>query len=69
MATEKEDRAIDALIVLALREPEGDEVDVKHLPRLTKEERAALDSLDPGFIERLLSPERKRRDAGKITKS
>ena len=43
MPSEREQRALDALIVSQLRARE-DEVDVEHLPELTDEEREAMDS-------------------------
>jgi len=52
---DREDRALDALIVSQLRR--NDETDVEHLPRLTKDEKAALDKLGPDFIDRLFAQE------------
>lgn len=52
---EREDRALDALIVSQLRR--NDETDVEHLPRLTEDEKAALDSLGPAFVDRLFAEE------------
>lgn len=53
MGSEREQRAIDALIVSQLRA--CDETDPNHLPELTDEEREALDSLGPDFVDRLLA--------------
>ncbi len=47
-----ERRALDALIVSQLRA--HSEADVNNLPELTEEERDALDSLGPNFVEKLL---------------
>ncbi|HUY34368.1 MAG TPA: hypothetical protein VMV69_16600 [Pirellulales bacterium] len=53
---ERDQRALDALFVSQLRRHERcDEVDVDHLPKLTKEEKEALESLGPDFIGRLLA--------------
>ncbi len=53
---ERDQRALDALFVSQLRRHEPcDQVDVGHLPKLTKEEKEALDSLGPDFIGRLLA--------------
>ena len=53
---ERDQRALDALFVSQLRRHEKcDEVDVDHLPKLTKEEKEALDDLGPDFIGRLLA--------------
>jgi hypothetical protein len=53
---ERDQRALDALFVSQLRRRERcDEVDVDHLPKLTQEEKEALDSLEPDFIGRLLA--------------
>lgn len=54
-ASKREDRALDALIVSQLRCWEPEEVDIEHLPRLTDEEKAALDSLGPHFVRTLLA--------------
>lgn len=51
----REERALDALIVSQLRATDNDEVDAEHLPELTDEERKALDSLGPDFVDKLLS--------------
>lgn len=53
MGSEREERAIDALIVSQLRA--CDETDPNHLPELTDEEREALDSLGPDFVDKLLA--------------
>ena len=54
---EREEMAIDALIVLALRQVDKDDdyIDPKYLPQLTDEEKAALDALGTDFIDRLLA--------------
>lgn len=53
---ESDQRALDALFVSHLRQTERcDEVDLERLPKLTKEEKDALDSLGPDFIGRLLA--------------
>jgi hypothetical protein len=52
MGSEREQRALDALIVSQLRA--CDETDVNHLPELTDEEREALDSLGPDFVDKVL---------------
>ena len=57
MSSEREERALDALIVSQLRATPDDEIDVEHLPELTDEEREALDSLGSGFVDRLLAGE------------
>lgn len=55
---ERNQRALDALIVSQLRRHEdSDEVDLEHLPRLTVEEEQAFDSLGPDFIDKLLAGE------------
>lgn len=53
MRSEREQRALDALIVSQLRA--CDETNVEHLPELTDDERASLDSLGIDFVERLLA--------------
>jgi len=53
---ERDQRALDALFVSQLRRHEPcDQVDVDHLPKLTKEEKDALEGLGPDFIGRLLA--------------
>lgn len=66
MPDSHEDRALDALIVMALRRRGGiDKFDPKYLawtatggactsfdPELTPEEKAALDELGPDFVQR-----------------
>lgn len=53
---ERDQRALDALFVSQLRRHErSDEVDIEHLPKLTKEDKEALDSLGPDFVGRLLA--------------
>src|SRR5262245_38620783 len=58
--SEREARALDALLVWALRQEgkEGDEVDPKRLPKLTEEERTALSALGTNFVQRLLAGEK-----------
>src|SRR5579862_9457159 len=51
---EREERALEALIVSRLRAACGDEVDASKLPGLTDEEKASLKCLRPGFIEDLI---------------
>lgn len=51
---ERDQRALDALFVSQLRRHESSD-EVEHLPRLTPEERAGLDSLGPDFIDRLVA--------------
>ena len=57
---EREERAVDALLVSALRQQdsEGTDVDAKNLPQLTEEEKAAMKALGGNFIQRLLAGER-----------
>ena|ERR1700722_6234539 len=58
---EREERAVDALLVSALRQQdsEGTDVDAKNLPQLTEEEKAAMKALlGSNFIQRLLAGER-----------
>jgi len=52
-----EERALDALFVSQLRWKNNDaeEIDETHLPRLTGDDKAALDSLGPDFMQRLLA--------------
>jgi len=53
---ERDQRALDALFVSQLRRHERcDDVDIERLPKLTKEDKEALDSLGPDFIRRLLA--------------
>jgi hypothetical protein len=52
---EREDRALEALIVSRLRSGCSDENDPKSLPALTKEEQAELQCMKTGFIERLIA--------------
>lgn len=49
---EGEDRAFEALLVSALR---GGDIDIDSLPELTEKDKAALDSLGPDFIRRLIA--------------
>ena len=53
---EREERALDALLVSVLRMPDDD--DPKWLPELTAADRAALDALPADFVDRLLAGER-----------
>ncbi|MCI0331941.1 MAG: hypothetical protein L0228_01790 [Planctomycetes bacterium] len=55
MGSGREQRALDALIVSQLRA--CDETDVNHLPELIDDEREALDSLGPDFVDKLLAGE------------
>jgi hypothetical protein len=54
---EREERALDALIVLCLRTPvdDDDDIDPRHLPELTNEECKAMDALGPPeeFVARM----------------
>lgn len=54
---EREEQAADALLVLLLRRVDGsdEDIDPKHLPQLTPEERAAVDALGNDFIQQLLA--------------
>src|SRR5690348_4916199 len=56
---ERAERAVDALLISALRpeDSEGD-VDAKNLPELSREEKAAMKALGGDFIQRLLAGER-----------
>src|SRR3954466_14313607 len=62
---EREERAVDALLVSALRQHETEvgDVDPKKLPQLTEEEKAAMKALGGDFIQRLLAGERPLGDA------
>ena len=62
---EREERAVDALLISALRQQdsEGTDVDAKNLPHLTEEEKAAMKALGSNFIRRLLAGERPLGDA------
>jgi hypothetical protein len=53
--SEREDRALDALIVSQLRRHDGDKGDIEHLPKLTDEESEALEGLGPDFIDRVIA--------------
>ncbi len=48
---EKDDRAFEAIIVECMR---CGDADPDSLPELTDKERAALDSLGPDFVQRIL---------------
>jgi hypothetical protein len=62
---DKEERALDALLVSLLRlQDDGGEPDVEHLPELTAKEKAALDMLGPDFIKRLIAKEAKHQRGG-----
>jgi len=50
---EREECAIDALIVSALRQQDSADIDPKGLPELTKEEQAAVNALSDEFVARL----------------
>jgi hypothetical protein len=53
---EREERALDALLISALRREQADvEVDPKRLPKLSAEEKAAMQSLGGDFIDKLLA--------------
>ncbi len=52
---EREDRALEALIVSQLRR--NDETKSEHLPQLSDDDKAALDSLGPDFIDQLYAEE------------
>jgi hypothetical protein len=51
---EREERALEALIVSRMRAACGDEVDPSKLPGLTDEQKASLKCLKPGFIQDLI---------------
>jgi hypothetical protein len=57
---EREERALDALLVSALRraEKDGDEIDPKRLPKLSEAERTAMNALGSDFMQRLLAGNR-----------
>ncbi len=57
---EREERALDALLVSALRRVDKDDdiIETDKLPQLTEEEKAAMNSLAPDFIDRILAGER-----------
>ncbi|GIW88279.1 MAG: hypothetical protein KatS3mg108_2603 [Isosphaeraceae bacterium] len=57
---EREERALDALLVSALRRADKDDevIDPDRLPQLTDEEKAAMRSLGSDFVKRLLAGER-----------
>jgi hypothetical protein len=70
---DREERAMEALIVSALRQDDhaDEDVAVDRLPKLTEEEEKALESLGPDFVQRIIagavreSPEKAgRREAG-----
>jgi RecA-family ATPase len=52
----REERALDALLISALRREQADvDVDPKRLPELSDEEKAAMRSLGNDFIDKLLA--------------
>jgi hypothetical protein len=54
-----EERALDALLVLALRRAEKDcMINSERLPQLSEDEQAAMKSLGGDFVSRLLAGER-----------
>ena len=57
---EREERALDALLISGLRQQDSNGTDIaaKNLPELTDEERAAMKALGSNFIQRLLAGER-----------
>jgi len=57
---EREERALDALLVSTLRRVEKDDdlIESDKLPQLTDEEKAAMNALGPDFIDRILAGER-----------
>jgi hypothetical protein len=57
---EREELALDAIIVSILRQVDKDDdyIDPSDLPQLTDEEKAAVDAIDPDFINRILAGER-----------
>lgn len=54
---EREERALDALLVTTLRRIEKDDelIDPEKLPELTEEERAAMSVLNDDFIKQILA--------------
>ena len=53
---DRKNQELDALNVAALRSQDDEgEIPWEHLPELTNDERAALDSLGTGFVKRLLA--------------
>jgi len=57
---EREERALDALLVSTLRrvDKEDDIVGADKLPQLTEEEKAAMNALPPDFLDRIVAGER-----------
>jgi hypothetical protein len=57
---EREERALDALLVSILRRVDKDDdiVEPEKLPQLTEEEKAAMNSLGTDFLDRILAGER-----------
>ena len=54
----REERALDALIVGALRRPDTEgEVSLESLPELTEEEKRVLEKRRPGLLERVFAEE------------
>lgn len=60
---EREERALDALLVSVLRRGDDDIIEPDKLPELTEAEKAAMNSLGPDFIDRILAGERPLRKA------
>jgi hypothetical protein len=57
---EREERALDALLVSALRrvDKDDDTIDTNQLPQLTEDEKAAMNALGNDFVKRLLAGQR-----------
>jgi hypothetical protein len=57
---DREERALDALLVSILRRVEKDDdiVEPEKLPQLTEEEKTAMNALGTNFIDRILAGER-----------
>src|SRR6266536_930690 len=57
---EREERALDALLVSILRRVDKDDdiTELDKLPQLTDEEKAAMNALGTDFIDRILAGER-----------
>jgi hypothetical protein len=67
---EREERALDALLVTTLRRVEKDDeiIHPDKLPQLTEEEKAAMSELGGDFIKRILAGERPLAAKSKKTK-
>jgi len=67
---EREERALDALLVSVLRRVEKDDeiIETDKLPQLTEEEKAAMNNLGTDFLERILAGERPIKRRAKPTK-